>query len=198
MFLLALKEEADAINAAIPVPEYFKWQIKKILNFEFVPMEPLTYGNRNEAPLGWLACLPKGEEEIAKLQQHDATMDRTPESSLDYRLIKEINALEKGDKKQPTIDRETFRETLLGYSMAYKTLFTKNNPHYQACWEMSRVIAGWKKLKRTKILNGQRLFRLQWRVQEDQYYHFGQTRTKAQMKDITNSLVTSFSCESPI
>ena len=100
VFVDAVQEEADAVGAPIPAPEFFLWQIKKILTFTYVPMEALSFRNRNEAPLGWLACLPRDEVEIAKLCQHDNTMEHTPQDSLNYKLIEEIDSLEKGQSNR--------------------------------------------------------------------------------------------------
>ena len=98
-------------------------------------------------------------------------MERTPQDSLNYKLIGEIDSLKKGTQ-QPTVDIKTFRETLLTYGIVHKVLFTKRNPHYAAVWETSRVVNRWKRLTRIAILIQEHLYWLQWWFMEDQFFHF--------------------------
>ena len=108
----AIVDEAESTNLPIQVPRYFVGQIKKLLTGQFVPRECLLYENRNDAVISFLDCLPKGEGDVMKLRKHDRTMVSTPRDSLNYDLLQQIEALEKG-QKQPTACAETFRETFV-------------------------------------------------------------------------------------
>ena len=73
-----------------------------------------------------------------------------------------------------------------------RVLFTSRNPHAGSCWEMKRVIDRWDKPTRDSVLTPKNLVTFHWRTMEDAYFHFGQQKTKDNVRGLIPDLPTSF------
>ena len=147
LLVRALTREDQMLNAGIQRPVIFESQVKRLLSFKFTPEEGYNGHNAHEAVMGFTDLLPKSDEEVRALREHDETMKGTPEDARNYDLIKKINKVEKG-KRAYTVDHEAFRETLTDYAVNWRVLFTPKNPHYEAVWEIRRLLSGWTRTER--------------------------------------------------
>ena len=104
---------------------YFEAQTKKILACEFGSNERFSVDNRHEAAMGFHCVLPKTEKDIDFLRDHEEKLNRTPEDTVTYDLITKLQKIEKG-KKEPTVERSTFRKALTDFGILLRVMFCPN------------------------------------------------------------------------
>ena len=191
VFENALVEENDRVNAGAKKPVVFESDVRRMLGLDHSTYENFCRDTRRNVVLGLSDFFPRTQKEIRARRDHDQIIKSTPEDSMDYELINKLRKLEKGDK-EPTTKISILISGLKGYCNSLRVRFTTACPHYQACFEMLRILEGWTEVKQEEVLNLLRILALQWRIDEDYYSYCAQKKTKEDLQGVVPCFLRSY------
>ena len=81
---------------------------------------------------------------------------------------------------------------LKGYCNSLRVRFTTACPHYQACFEILRILEGWTEPKQEEILDLYHILAMQWVIDEDFYNYCAQKHTKEDLQGVVPRFPSSY------